>query len=80
MSTTEFFFDLAIEEELKVSTDHVDFYWPRDNAMVYDIFARDRGKVRNGHASAMVGQPVFGDVLLIPRRYIRETPLKDRAP
>ena len=64
-----FFLDNLLEAELE--TQDVDFYWVRGHAIVYDVWAMDRDKARNGTASSMVGHSVYGDVILVPRRFLR---------
>lgn len=69
LHSDEFFLDNLLESELR--TKDVDFYWVHGHAIVYDIWAKSKNSNRNGTATRLVGHTVFGDVVLIPRRYIR---------
>ena len=69
LHSDEFFLDLLLESELE--SDDVDFYWVKDHAIVYDIWAREKDKARNGTASGLVGCSVYGPVVFVPRRFVR---------
>lgn len=73
LHSDQFFLDNLLESELGVSIDFIDFYYVRNHAIAYNTMALALGLSRNGVASQMADLTVYGDVVFIPRRYIRET-------
>jgi hypothetical protein len=67
-----FFLDSILESEIGINADLIDFYLVKEHAVAFNTMARLTQERRNGVASKMVGFTVYGDVLFIPRQYIRE--------